>query len=238
MYKNYLFDLDGTLLPMDMQNFTEHYFKSLCKKVVPVIGVDPRLLVKGILSGLNTMTVNDGTKKNCDVFWRAASEQCGTNLMQYSELFDEYYKNEFEYAKRATQVTPYAIKSIEYIKSHNGRLIAATNPIFPKTATYRRLEWAGVSPEDFEYITVYDNSSFCKPNPKYFEEICKKCGISPYESIMIGNDVDEDMCASELGFDTYLITDCIINRSNKSYSEFKHGSFENFYDFLTNRAQR
>ena len=51
---------------------------------------------------------------------------------------------------------------------------------------------------------------------------------------MIGNDIDEDMCSENLGFDTYLITDTIINRNNKDYSVYKHGTFEEFYnDFLT-----
>ena len=49
---------------------------------------------------------------------------------------------------------------------------------------------------------------------------------------MIGNDVDEDMCAAMLGFDTYLITDTIVNRENKDYSQYKNGSFEDFYEFL------
>ena len=49
---------------------------------------------------------------------------------------------------------------------------------------------------------------------------------------MVGNDVDEDMCAEKLGFDTYLITDTIVNRENKDYSQYKNGSFEEFYEFL------
>ena len=46
---------------------------------------------------------------------------------------------------------------------------------------------------------------------------------------MIGNDVDEDLCSAKLGFDTYLITDTIVNRDNKDYSDYKNGSFEEFY---------
>lgn len=38
---------------------------------------------------------------------------------------------------------------------------------------------------------------------------------------MVGNDVDEDLCSAELGFDTFLITDCIINRNDKDYSSYK-----------------
>ena len=111
-------------------------------------------------------------------------------------------------------------------------MIVATNPIFPKAATYRRIEWAGLDVNDFEFITTYDNSSRCKPNLNYFYDICSICGIVPEESIMIGNDVDEDMCASRLGFDVYLVKDCMINRRNKDLRYYKSGSFEEFYNWL------
>ena len=49
---------------------------------------------------------------------------------------------------------------------------------------------------------------------------------------MIGNDVDEDMCASRLGFSTYLITDCLINRKDKNINVYNHGTFEDFFKSL------
>ena len=52
---------------------------------------------------------------------------------------------------------------------------------------------------------------------------------------MIGNDVDEDMCSEKLGFDTFLITDSLVNRDNKDFSKYKNGSFQSFYDFLTDK---
>ena len=204
MYKNYLFDLDGTLLPMDMEKFVKLYFSSLCKRCTPVIKIEPDALIKAMWAGTDAMTKNDNSRTNREVFW-----------------------------ENATSFTPYAKKSIDFIKKNGGRLIAATNPIFPFVATKRRLEWAGVSPDDFELVTTYENFGCCKPNLKYFEEICKKQDIKPEDSIMIGNDVDEDLCSAKLGFDTYLITDTIVNRDNKDYSDYKNGSFEEFYkDFL------
>lgn len=233
MYKNYLFDLDGTLLPMDMDKFIKLYFGSLCKRFVPILKVEPDTLINAVWKGTYAMGKNDNKALNKDVFWDVASSECKIDLRPYIEQFDNYYENEFIAAKQATGVTPFAKKSIDYIKQKGGRLIAATNPIFPQIATKRRLEWAGVSPEDFDFITVYENSGYCKPNLKYFEMICEQCNIKPEESIMIGNDVDEDICAAQLGFDIYLITDCIINRENKDYSMYKNGSFESFYnDFL------
>lgn len=232
MQKNFLFDLDGTLLPMDMEKFVDLYLRSICKKFAPNIGIDPKLFAKGIWRGAAAMGKNDGECLNNEVFWRTMNSVCGKDMRVYADDFDEYYHNEFIAARAATGVSPYAKKSVEYIKEHGGNMIVATNPIFPKAATYRRIEWAGLDVNDFEYITTYDNSSRCKPNLNYFYDICSFCGITPEDSIVIGNDVDEDMCASRLGFDTFLVTDCLINRRNKDLKFYRHGSFEDFYNWL------
>ncbi len=234
MYKNYLFDVDGTLLPMNTKEFAEIYLKSICRHIAPSLGVEPQLFGKAVWSGTMAMLKNNGQNTNEKVFWQTLSDECGAEISASEDLFNDYYNSEkFDEVRVATEVNPFAKKSVEYLKANGGRLIAATNPIFPKEATFRRLEWAGVSPNDFDYITVYDNSSYCKPNPKYFEGICEKCCINPEESIMIGNDVDEDLCSAQLGFDTFLVTDCIINRQNKDISGFKSGTFEELYSFIT-----
>lgn len=233
MHKNYLFDLDGTLLPMpDTKSFVELYLQSLCKALTPVLKIRPELLVSSVWNGTHAMLSNDGTRLNQDVFWETASKTAGIDLLEFSEHFDSYYQNEFAAARRATGVNPLALKSVEKIKQNGGRVIVATNPVFPSVATYERIRWAGLDPDDFEYITVYDNSAFCKPNLSYYEEICSKCGIAPEESIMIGNDVDEDMCAAKIGFDAFLITDCLINKNSADISAYSNGSFRDFYNAL------
>ena len=75
MHKNYLFDLDGTLLPMpDTKSFVELYLQSLCKALTPVLKIQPELLVSSVWNGTHAMLSNDGTRLNHDVFWETASK--------------------------------------------------------------------------------------------------------------------------------------------------------------------
>ncbi|MBR2432393.1 MAG: HAD family hydrolase, partial [Clostridia bacterium] len=65
--KAVLFDLDGTLLPMDQEVFVKSYFGRLAKKLAPH-GYDPAKLVDGIWKGTAAMVKNDGTKNNEQAF--------------------------------------------------------------------------------------------------------------------------------------------------------------------------
>ena len=232
MYKNFLFDLDGTLLPMDMKYFIELYVAAFCKCLAPVTKIESKPLMDSIWASVAQMARNDGDCLNETVFWRTMNSRCKRDMRVFSDNFDSFYRGEFSVCRAATKVQPLSRITVDFIKQHGGNIIVATNPVFPKSATYTRINWAGLNPNDFSYITTYDNSSACKPNLNYFEEICSVCGIHPEESLMIGNDVDEDMISSRLGFDTFLVTDCLINRSDKSLSLFRHGDFEDLFDFI------
>ena len=225
MYKNFLFDLDGTLLPMDMKYFVELYVAAFCKCLAPVTKIESKPLMDSIWASVAQMARNDGDCLNETVFWRTMNSRCKRDMRVFSDNFDSFYRGEFSVCRAATKVQPLAKVVVDYIKKRGGRIIVATNPIFPKSSTYTRIEWAGLNVNDFSYITTYDNSSACKPNLNYFEEVCSVCGIHPEESLMIGNDVDEDMISSRLGFDTFLVTDCLINRKEKDITVWRRGSF-------------
>ncbi|MEE1023815.1 MAG: HAD family hydrolase, partial [Acutalibacteraceae bacterium] len=53
-----LFDLDGTLLPMDQDVFIKDYFKRICTKLAPY-GYDPKQLVDAIWQGTEGMIKNN-----------------------------------------------------------------------------------------------------------------------------------------------------------------------------------
>ena len=54
MIKAILFDLDGTLLPMDQDEFTKGYFKLLAAKLAPY-GYEPKTLIDTVWAGTAAM---------------------------------------------------------------------------------------------------------------------------------------------------------------------------------------
>lgn len=220
-----LFDLDGTLLPMpDQELFLKAYMKALAGRIAP-LGYEPKKLIDTVLRGTGAVIANNGEETNEKVFWKFFCGVFGEEALHHLPVFEEFYRNEFQQVSVTCGCDARAAKLIAALKEKGYRLVLATNPLFPAVATHSRVRWAGMRAEDFEWITTYENSSFCKPNVKYYEEILQQLALDPAECLMVGNDVGEDMVAGKLGMKTFLMTDCLINRVNEDIETYPHGSF-------------
>jgi len=225
------FDLDGTLLPMDLDVFLKSYFKLLAEKIAP-LGYDPTSLIDNIWAGTVAMVKNDGSRKNEEAFWAQFAKFYGDKVYDDIPVFDKFYSEEFNLAKDVCGFAPNAKKIVDGLCERGFEVVLATNPIFPSVATLSRISWAGLSAESFSLITNYSNSSYCKPNPKYYQEILSKIGKSSEECLMVGNDVEEDMVAQSLGMKVFLLTDCIINKKDRDISSYPHGNFDDLAEYL------
>jgi len=228
----FFFDLDGTLLPMDQDLFLKYYFGALAAKLVP-LGYNKDTLVNNIWAGTKAMILNDGSKTNEEAFWDVFCTLADKDCRKDMPVFDSFYRNEFAAAKNACGYAPAAKEVVDLIKASDKRLILATNPIFPAVATENRVSWAGLSTEDFELITTYENSTYCKPNPKYYTEILGKTGLDPKECLMVGNNAEEDMIAETLGMKVFLLTDCLINEKEADISKYPQGGFKELKEYIT-----
>ena len=230
--KYILFDLDGTLLPMDMDVFTRSYFKDLIKFSYTK-GYDRSIdLVSVIWAGTGAMVKNDGSKTNGEAFWEKYSKETGRDGKKDEPMFDDFYATAFDNAKNYVGYTDESAKTVNMLKEKGYKIILATNPIFPEVATDKRIKWAGLNKDDFMYVTTYENSTFAKPNPKYFSELLNKFDIRPEECLMVGNDAKEDACAIDVGIDFFLITDCLVNSENKDISVYNNGSFKDLRTYM------
>lgn len=234
--KAVLFDLDGTLLPMDQDLFVKTYFGLLAKKAAPR-GYEAKQLVKTIWAGTDAMVKNDGNKTNEEVFWEVFTQVYGPEKIADKALFEDFYANEFSGARTVCGFHAQAAQVVALVKELGLTAILATNPLFPAIATQNRTRWAGLQPEDFAWITTYENCRASKPNLLYYRQILEKFNLQPEECLMVGNDVGEDMVTAALGMHTFLLTDCLINKTGEDIEKYPHGSFPELVDYLRTLAK-
>ena len=226
-----LFDLDGTLLPMDQKTFTKAYFGLLAQKLAP-LGYKPDDLIAGIWTGIKAMVKNDGSRTNEEVFWQTFSALFGDKVYDDIPLFDEFYRTDFQQVQVACGFNPAAKETVLRLKKKGLRLVLATNPIFPAVATESRLRWAGLDPDDFDMVTTYEDTHYCKPNPHYYSEILERLRVSPDECLMVGNDATEDVAATALGMPVFLLPECLLNNDNVDITPYPQGSFDDLQTYI------
>lgn len=231
MIKTVLFDLDGTLLPLDQDYFISCYFKSMTIAMA-VHGYEPKAFMDAVLKGTMAMVGNDGSITNEEALWRSFNSSYGRNTRTDEALYVDFYETDFQKLKDVCGFHPMASQLVRQLRGEGCGVILATNPMFPAIATHSRIRWAGLTPEDFDYITTYENSCHSKPNIAYYRDILETMNLKPEECLMVGNDVDEDMIAETLGMKVFLLTDCLLNRKNKDISGYSQGSFPELLEYI------
>ena len=227
-----LFDLDGTLIRMDQDEFIRLYFVSILDKLGG-LGFDTAIMKEALEGAVVATLRNDGKLSNEDRFWQVFDEISGGLSSSVRAEIESYCADEFGSVIEATcEAYPRAREVLNAVKKNGLRPILATNPLFPMIATHGRIRLGGMSPEDFEYITAYENSSFCKPNPAYFTELLTKLGISQKECVMIGNDTRDDFSAHALGIPVFVLTECLINTQGVDLDSYPHGGFDELLRYI------
>ena len=231
MITTVLFDLDGTLLPMELDSFLETYFALLIKKL-SAHGYDPVKAENGMWESLMTMIANDGSRTNEEVFWDRFCQELGEGVRNDKAVFQDFYQNEFHGAKAACGYDPKAAETVAAVKARGLRVVLATSPLYPSIATENRIRWAGFQPEDFELYTTYENYHYCKPNPAYYQEVLDRLGLKADQCLMVGNDAIEDVAATEVGIKVFLLPKYLINRKNVDISSLPQGDFDDLLNYI------
>lgn len=137
-----LFDLDGTLLPLDQDEFVRQYFRHLAEFLAPH-GYETMEFTQAILSGITAMTKNNGAASNETVFWEDFARFYGKDVRRDEPLFEEFYRNHFGKIQSICGCNPRMRDLIDRVKQAGCRVVLATNPVFPPIATEQRIRWAG-----------------------------------------------------------------------------------------------
>ncbi|MDE7435350.1 MAG: DegV family EDD domain-containing protein [Lachnospiraceae bacterium] len=231
MLTTILFDLDGTLLPMDQEEFIKSYFNKLAVKLAPY-GYEADSLVSAIWQGIDAMVMNDGSRTNEECFWDSFASRFGAKVYTHKFIFEEFYLNEFQEVAKSCGFTSKAKDTVDVMRRAGYQIALATNPVFPAVATESRIRWAGLDPSDFVWYTTYENCRHCKPNPEYYRDVLSHLNVTPEECLMVGNDVAEDMIAAALGMPVFLLTDCLINKMEADLNQYPHGGFSELITYI------
>lgn len=235
MIKAVLFDLDDTLLGNHMDTFIPSYFKLLGQYAETYLPRDEFLKV--LMTATHVMTTNvDPLLTNREVFWLSFTEQTGLDSAEMESFFNTFYQEQFLVLESVTTRRETAVSLINACQAQNLKVVIATNPMFPRIAVEARLQWAGlpVSEFDFDLITTYETMHATKPNPMYYQEILERIGVDAGESLMVGDDWENDISpAASVGCYTYWLPMNGENEPVEPNVVSNYGSLDDLYSLIT-----
>ena len=200
--KAILFDLDGTLINVDLKKFIPGYLKLLASSISHL--VRPNKVITKLLKASEAVNKNNGKKTNEQVFLENFFPIEGYNMEDIKPLFDRFYETNFSKLRIYTSKKPEARSVMNAVFEKGYEVVIATTPVLPLTAIQQRLNWAGVGDFNYKLITTIENSRANKPNLTYYKHITDFLGYSAKDCLMVG-DEDKDMMAKNIGCQTFLI---------------------------------
>jgi len=202
-----LFDLDGTLLDIDINSFLDDYFGALGPVVALVLeeGVDPSFGLNAVLAGTSAMVEPHPGLTNQVVFNRHFRSLTGADLdlEKFAMPFERFYAEVFPTLRKAIGPRDGARDVVQTALDLGLKVAIATNPIFPLSAIRERMRWAGVDDLAVDLVTSYENMKATKPLPTYFTQTASLLGVEKADCLMVGDDRGLDMGAADVGMRTF-----------------------------------
>lgn len=226
-YRAVCFDLDGTLLPMDLDAFMQSYFNAIYD-FVAAKGLDAGAFMDGLKLGTRAMAQAHEGRTNAEAYWDVFCRQVEGDRAQWEPLLAEFYAGPFGALGADVVPNPAAARALEALAAKGYTLALTTMPMFPPEAVAWRLRWAGADPAPFARMTTYDNSTAVKPSLAYYAENLAALGVGGADVLMVGNNTVEDLAFTALGADAFLVTDWLLDPADLDLDTVRHGTMEEF----------
>ena len=202
--KAILFDLDGTLLDVDLDKFIPQYLNLLAQSVAHII--TPKKFISKIMMASKAVEENNGTHINDDIYTKICFPLEGYTREEIQPFIDKFYEEGFSALRQYTKKKPEARSVVQSVFDKGYDVVIATTPLLPATAIEQRLEWADVADFPYRLITTIENSHATKSltHLLYYEQILNKIGYPAQVCLMVG-DEDKDLVSKRIGITTFLI---------------------------------
>lgn len=233
MIKAILFDLDGTLLDINMETFLNYYFAEMMKEAQGHGYQDVKRLVEQVYHSTDVMIADCSARiLNEECFMEDFLASWRYPEQEMRDFFDDFYRSAFPRLKPYCQPIPGIPEMMKRVFARDVKVVIATNSVFPLTAIQQRLNWAGIGNFPYDLITSYEFMHYCKPHLEYYQEISDKIGVNPADCLMVGNDVGEDLPAGRIGMKTFLVEDLLIDKGESTLIPDWRGNLIDLIKFI------
>lgn len=210
--KAVLFDMDDTLLDINLEAFVVKYLAAMSRVLGQISRRNP--LSFGIptsqsyLAISSRQRVDDLTNKQLfvDTFRGLTGIPLDDPLI--SEAISCYERELLPSINDGVihaQPRKGGRKTVEKALSMGLTVALATNPSFSADCVRCRMGWAGIDDIDFARISHLGNSTRVKPSARYFGEFVAALGLRPQECVMVGNDASRDFPRPDCGLRTAYV---------------------------------
>ncbi len=230
-----LFDLDGTLLRVQMAEFVLRYINGLADFCSG--SVAPKKFEQAMRSAIRSLIrfPGDGKTTNEQRLLASLQRQLGGSSAVFQQCFDLYRQSGMAELQELVKPIPMAKTIVADCQQRKIPLVLATNPVFPEFMISARLKWAGMADLRFAHVSSFENSCYCKPQAGYFAEIAQRIGVEPEHCLMVGNDTQHDLAAAAIGMQTFLIDTWVIEREGADWPCEHRGDHLLLQQFLQQR---
>ncbi len=227
-----LFDLDGTLLRVQMDQFIPRYVERLAAFCAPL--VKPRRFSRAMIEAIRSLISEEGNGlcSNEERLFAVLKEQLGVAETLLIESLEHYAAHHLDELQHLVHPIPLAQRILKDCHCRDIPMVLATNPVFPRFMIEARMEWGGVDRSFFRHITTYENSRYCKPQAGYFREIAALLNVPPQRCLMVGNDSSHDLAAAAVGMQTFLVDTWLVERDDKRWPSHYRGDHRVLQQFL------
>lgn len=213
MIKAILFDLDETLLDLNLDAYVWAFSSQRVRLVSRIASLSPVAVAIPYWHALTQMLgERDDNLTNADFLHRRFEEETGIPLDDpaIADCLTYYDVNVFNPSMAASRTIGAhprlgAHACLDMCQRLGLRVVLATNPTFPQICTRERMRWAGIADYPFDHVTVWENSTRAKPWARYYEETCAAVGCRPEECLMVGNDPKNDFVRGGLPLRTCYV---------------------------------
>ncbi len=193
MIKAVLFDLDNTLIDINLAACMARYMAGQARILSRVLRVAPPFASSAIIAAYLAMCSTRRTDAlfNEELFHRVVErrlrrpfglEPLAEVMQYYDSCYIERFKGGLEAARKL------------------GLTVAlATNPVVSLAVDKVRMTGGELDPSGFADVSHVGNARRTKPNALYFEEFAAQLGCAASECLMVGNDAGSDFPRPSIG---------------------------------------